>query len=54
MQAVRTVHHSIGLITKMNHVQVKLMRPGNYSVQTTVVAPDMYCLEAGNMIHGAV
>lgn len=30
------------------------MRPGNYSVQTTVVAPDMYCLEAGNLIHGAV
>lgn len=48
------IRRSIADITKMNHVRCNFLKPGNYTVQNSVVSASQYSLEAGNLIYGSI
>lgn len=38
----------------MNHVKVVYLKPNNYSVSTSLLAPDQFTLDSGNLIYGSI
>jgi hypothetical protein len=38
----------------MDHVGIKFYRPNNYSVFSSIVLPNAYALESGNLIYGSI
>lgn len=54
MHGVRVLREQIAKVTNMQHVKIVHLKPNNYAVTSSIIAPESFVMESGNMIYGSV